>query len=231
MYALSFSLRSLNEPLPPVGGKVSDSQTPIIYIVDDDRNVAAALSRLVHTAGFQVESYSSVDEFMRHYKPHVPGCLILDVSLGDWNGLDLQRTLSAEGHPRSIIFISGQSELHTGVQAMKSGAVDFLTKPVRSDDLFQAIHTALTKDRLAIQAYDRKRKLKQRMTQLTPREYEVFRLVIKGKLNKQIAYQLGITEKTAKVHRARVMSKMGVRSVAELVHACDELISIENTAT
>jgi RNA polymerase sigma factor (sigma-70 family) len=210
--------------------KVSESQSPVIYIVDDDRNVAGALARLVHTAGFEVESYSSVDEFMRHYKPHVPGCVILDVSLGDWNGLDLQRTLAAEGHPRSTIFISGRSEIHTGVQAMKLGAVDFLTKPVRSDDLFQAIHTALKKDRQSIQEYEEKKKLKQRLTQLTPREYEVFRLVIHGRLNKQIAYQLGITEKTAKVHRARVMSKMGVRSVAELVHTCDELISVQNRA-
>jgi len=207
---------------------VTDVQAPVIYIIDDDRNVAAALARMVSTAGFQVECYSTVDDFMRHYKPYVHGCLILDVSLGDGNGLDLQRALSAEGHSRSIIFISGQSEIHTSVEAMKSGAVDFLTKPVRSDDLFQAIHTALKKDWWAIQDYERKKTLNQRLTHLTPREYEVFRLVIRGKLNKQIAYHLGITEKTAKVHRARVMSKMGVRSVAELVHACDELISAQN---
>lgn len=207
---------------------MTDIQAPVIYIIDDDRNVASALARLVGTAGFKVECYSTVDEFMHHYKPYVHGCIILDVSLGDWNGLDLQRTLSAEGHARSIIFISGQSEIHTSVEAMKSGAVDFLTKPVQSDDLFQAIHTALKKDRWAMQEHERKKKLRQRLTQLTPREYEVFRLVIRGKLNKQIAYHLGITEKTAKVHRARVMSKMGVRSVAELVHACDELISAQN---
>ena len=210
---------------------MSESQAPTVYIVDDDRNVASALARLIHTAGFQVEPYSSVDEFMRHYKPHIPGCLILDVALGDYNGLDLQRELSAEGHTRPIIYISGQSQMSTGVQAMKLGAIDFLTKPVGSDDLFQAIHTALRKDRSAIQDYERKKKLKQRLAQLTPREYEVFRLVIQGKLNKQIAYQLGITEKTAKVHRARVMSKMGVRSVAELVHACGELISAQNSTT
>ena len=208
-----------------------ENQAPVVYIVDDDRNVASALARLVHTAGFEVEPYSSVDEFMRHYKPHIPGCLILDVALGDWNGLDLQRELSARGHLRPIIFISGRSQMSTGVQAMKMGAIDFLTKPVGSDDLFQAIHTALKKDRTAIQDYERKKTLKQRLAQLTPREYEVFRLVIQGKLNKQIAYDLGITEKTAKVHRARVMSKMSVRSVAELVHSCDELISAQNTAT
>jgi RNA polymerase sigma factor (sigma-70 family) len=210
---------------------VSQSPTPVIYIVDDDRNVAAALARLIHTAGFAVESYSSVDEFMRGYKPNVPGCVVLDVSLGDANGLDLQRDLAATGHARPIIFISGQSEIYTGVQAMKMGAIDFLTKPVRSDDLFEAIHTALKKDRLAIQAYEQKKKLKQRLTQLTPREYEVFRLVIQGRLNKQIAYQLGITEKTAKVHRARVMSKMGARSVAELVHTCDEFLTAQSAAT
>jgi FixJ family two-component response regulator len=206
-------------------------QTPTIYIVDDDRNVGNALARLVSSAGFNVESYSSGDDFIKNYKPHVAGCVILDVSLGDKNGLDVMRALSAGDRERPIVFISGKSDIHTGVEAMKMGAVDFLTKPVSSDELFRAVHSALKKDRLATHQFEQKKKLKQRLARLTPREYQVFSLVIQGKLNKQIAYQLGITEKTAKVHRGRVMTKMGARSVAELVHACEEMISVQNTTS
>lgn len=198
-----------------------EEEGPTIYIVDDDARVTAALSRLVRTGGFNVETYSSVSEFLEHFRPTVAGCIVLDVALGDWNGLDLQRRLKAEGSVHPIIFISGESELYTSVQAMKAGAVDFLVKPVSADDLFQAIYAALERDRVARQTSEEKRNVKQLISQLTPREYEVLRLVVQGKLNKQIAYQLGIVEKTAKVHRARVMAKMHARNVTDLVRMAD----------
>ena len=198
-----------------------EGEGPVIYIVDDDVRVTAALSRLVRTGGFHPETFSSVQEFLDHFRPDLPGCIVLDVALGDWNGLDLQRRLKAEGSVHPIIFISGESELYTSVQAMKAGAVDFLVKPVSADDLFQAIYAALEKDRVARQTTEEKRNVKHLISQLTPREYEVLRLVVQGKLNKQIAYELGIVEKTAKVHRARVMAKMHARNVTDLVRMAD----------
>jgi FixJ family two-component response regulator len=200
---------------------MAEEEGSTIYIVDDDARVTAALSRLVRTGGFNVETYSSVGEFLDHFRPNVSGCIVLDVALGDWNGLDLQRRLKAEGSVHPIIFISGESELYTSVQAMKAGAVDFLVKPVSADDLFQAIYAALEKDKVARQTSEEKRNVKQLISQLTPREYEVLRLVVQGKLNKQIAYELGIVEKTAKVHRARVMAKMHARNVTDLVRMAD----------
>jgi len=202
---------------------MAEEQGQTIFIVDDDPGVTTALSRLVRTAGFQVETYSFVGDFLDHYRPTVPGCVILDVALGDGNGLDVQRRLNIQGNRHPVIFISGQSELHTSVQAMKAGAVDFLTKPVSADDLFQAIYAALEKDRVARLNLEERNIAKRRMACLTPREYEVFVLVVQGKLNKQIAFELGIVEKTAKVHRGRVMTKMGTRNVADLVRMAEHL--------
>src|SRR4051812_41933385 len=163
-----------------------------IFIVDDDTPMVTALSRLVRTAGYEVESYSTVQEFLERYRPEVPGCIILDVALGDWNGLDVQRRLNGHGCKRPIIFISGESELYTSVQAMKAGAVDFLVKPVDADNLFQAIHTALERDLAGRTEFRERTTVRRRLAQLTPREYEVLCLVVRGKLNKQIAYELGI---------------------------------------
>ena len=201
---------------------MSNEENTTIFIIDDDKQVMTALSRLVRTAGYDVESYSAVQEFLDRYRPEVPGCIILDVALGDWNGLDVQRRLSGQGLKHPIIFISGESELYTSVQAMKAGAVDFLVKPVDADSLFQAIHTALERDLVGRQEYQERTTVRQRLAQLTPREYEVLSLVVRGKLNKQIAYELGIVEKTAKVHRGRVMTKMGARNLAELVRMAEQ---------
>jgi len=201
---------------------MSADESPTIFIVDDDKGVTAALTRLVRTAGYNVESYSAVQEFLDQYRAEVPGCIILDVALGDWNGLDVQRRLNVQGWKHPIIFISGESELYTSVQAMKAGAVDFLVKPVDADNLFQAIHTALEKDLVARGELRERTRIRQQLAQLTPREYEVLSLVVRGKLNKQIAYELGIVEKTAKVHRGRVMNKMGARNLAELVRMAEQ---------
>ena len=197
-------------------------ESTTIFIVDDDKSVTTALSRLVRTAGYEVESYSAVQEFLDRYRPEVPGCIILDVALGDWNGLDVQRRLHGQGWQHPIIFISGESELYTSVQAMKAGAVDFLVKPVDADNLFQAIHTALERDSAGRSQFRERTSVRQRLSHLTPREYEVLSLVVRGKLNKQIAYELGIVEKTAKVHRGRVMNKMGARNLAELVRMAEQ---------
>jgi FixJ family two-component response regulator len=201
---------------------MSDAENSTIFIVDDDKQVTTALSRLVRTAGYEVESYSAVPDFLEHYRPEVPGCIILDVALGDSNGLDVQRRLNVQGLKHPIIFISGTSELYASVQAMKAGAVDFLVKPVDADNLFQAIHTALEKDLAGRQEFHERTNVRQHLAQLTPREYEVLSLVVRGKLNKQIAYELGIVEKTAKVHRGRVMSKMGARNLTELVRMAEQ---------
>jgi len=196
---------------------MAEAESPVVFIVDDDAGVNVALSRLLRTAGFQVEAYTTAQDFLDHYRQDVAGCIVLDVALGDWNGLDVQRRLNVQdcGHP--VIFISGQSELYTSVQAMKAGAVDFLVKPINADTLFEAIYAALEKNRVARLSFDERVIVKRRLARLTPREYEVLALVVQGKLNKQIAFELGIVEKTAKVHRGRVMTKMRARHVTELI--------------
>jgi len=197
--------------------------TETIYIVDDDPGIVTALSRLTRTAGFEVEGYSSGREFLAHHRRDTPGCAILDVAMGDCSGLDIYRRLIGEGCGRPVIFISGQSDLQTGVLAMKAGAVDFLTKPVSADDLFRAIDIAIERDHAARQASDEVQAVKTRLATLSPRELQVFLEVVRGRLNKQIAADLGIVEKTAKVHRGRMMSKMGARNVAALVRMAERL--------
>ena len=151
-----------------------------------------------------------------------PGCLVLDVAMPGLDGLELQQTLAARGCERSIVFITGQGNIPMGVQAMKAGAVNFLTKPFEKDELLAAVREALEKDRLARSAHAECEAAERRLASLTPREREVLSHVIAGRLNKQIAGDLGAAEKTVKVHRGRVMEKMGVRSVAELVRLCDD---------
>jgi FixJ family two-component response regulator len=186
-----------------------------IFLVDDDSSVLYALSRLLREAGFDVEAYQSSYDFLHHYNVDVPGCAILDVALGDSSGLDVQRALASRGDNRPIIFITGQGDVTTGIQAMKAGALDFLTKPVLEDNLLAVVRRAL--ERVTREESARIAVVGERLASLTPREHEVLASVIAGRLNKQIAAELTIAEKTVKVHRARVMSKMAVRSVAELV--------------
>jgi FixJ family two-component response regulator len=194
---------------------------PTVFVVDDDTAVLKSLSRLLRSAGLAVATFSSPRDFLDRHDPNTPGCLVLDVAMPGLNGLELQQALMARGHERAIIFLTGHGDIPMSVKAMKRGAVDFLTKPVDDDDLLKAIRVAIEKDRLQRQAHAEVAEIQQRLATLTPREREVLHHVISGHLNKQTAADLGTVEKTIKVHRARVMEKMKVQSVAELVHLAE----------
>jgi FixJ family two-component response regulator len=197
------------------------SASGIVFVVDDDTAFLKAVSRLLRAAGLEVSPFPSAAAFLNEHDPAAPGCLVLDVAMPGLDGLELQRTLAARGCERSIVFITGQGDLPMGVQAMKAGAVNFLTKPFEKVELLAAIREALEKDDLARRARAGRESIERRLASLTRREREVLSHVIAGRLNKQIAGDLGAAEKTVKVHRARVMEKMGVRSVAELVRLSD----------
>jgi FixJ family two-component response regulator len=185
--------------------------------VDDDLSVLKGLSRLLRSARLNPVTFASPEEFLDRHDPHAPGCLVLDVAMPGLDGLQLQQALIAKGSEIPIIFLTGQGDIPTSVQAMKGGAVDFLTKPVHDDCLLAAIRAAIEKDRQQRQAGAEVAEIRQRLATLTPREREVLEHVISGQLNKQTAAELGTVEKTIKVHRARMLAKMKVQSVAELV--------------
>jgi FixJ family two-component response regulator len=189
----------------------------VIWLVDDDPSVLKGLERLLGAEGFQTRAFPDAASFLDAHDPAAPGCAIIDLGLNGSSGLDLQEKLAVGSGARPVIFLTGQGSIPAAVMAMRAGAVDFLTKPVDGPTLFAAIRTALAADtarRSQISALD---DLRGRLGQLTPRETEVLREIVSGRLNKQIAHRLGAAEKTIKVHRGRVMHKMGVRSVAELV--------------
>jgi FixJ family two-component response regulator len=192
-----------------------------VFIVDDEPAVLKGIARLLRSARLTAATFGSPQEFLERHDPNSPGCLVLDVAMPGLNGLELQQTLIARGHERPIIFLTGHGDIPMSVQAMKRGAVDFLTKPVNDDDLLQAIRAAIEKDRLQRQARAEVAEIQQRLNTLTPREREVMEHVIAGQLNKQTAADLGTVEKTIKVHRARVMEKMKAHSVAELVRLAE----------
>ena len=187
------------------------------YLVDDDPGVLKALARILRTAGYDSRQFSSPRDFLREHDPSIPGCAILDLTMPELDGLQLQRCLADDSIDRPIIFLTGNGDIPSTVQAMKAGAIDFLTKPVRREQLLAAIARAEEKDAAARRMRDRRRSVESKLGRLTVREREVLEHVIAGKLNKQIAAILGTAEKTVKVHRGRMMAKLGVRSVAELV--------------
>jgi FixJ family two-component response regulator len=191
---------------------------PTVLVVDDDPAVLKGLSRLLRSARLDVATFSSPREFLERHDPRAPGCLVLDVAMPGLNGLELQEALKAKSSELPIIFLTGHGDIPMSVQAMKRGALDFLTKPVNDEDLLKAVHAAIEKDRLQRQTRAEVAEIEQRLATLTSREREVLEHVISGQLNKQTAADLGTVEKTIKVHRARVMEKMKVQSVAELVH-------------
>jgi FixJ family two-component response regulator len=189
----------------------------IVLVVDDDASVRKSLSRVISEAGYRVEAYASSREFLARVPEAGPSCLVLDVRMPGITGLELQQTLAGAVHEIPIVFITGHGDIPMSVKAMKAGAVDFLTKPFARKDLLDAIARAVAKDTRDLGMEARDDEIRGRVKLLTPRESQVFALVVTGMLNKQIASELGIGEKTVKVHRARVMEKMQAGSVATLV--------------
>jgi FixJ family two-component response regulator len=193
-----------------------------VFIVDDDAGVLRALSRLLRTNGYDIRSYTSPQEFLAHHDATVPGCAVLDVSMPGLDGLELQQALTAGGPHRPVIFVTGKGDIPTSVRAMKAGAVDFLTKPVQDRDLLGAITRAEEQDTKSRRNHAELVSIQAKITTLTPREREVLTHVVAGRLNKQIAGDLGTVEKTIKVHRSRVMAKLGVRTVVDLVRMVEK---------
>jgi FixJ family two-component response regulator len=195
----------------------------VVYVVDDDESVCRALARLIRSAGLPAETFRSAGAFLEHPVADRPACLILDLRLPGPSGLDLQEALRRSGRDVPIVFITGHGDVPTTVQAMKGGAVDFLQKPFNDEELLECVQRALARSRAHRTAQAEKGELQGRLVTLTPREREVLLQVVVGKLNKQIAADLGIAEKTIKVHRGRVMHKMRASSVADLVRMVEKL--------
>ncbi len=195
----------------------------IVFVVDDDSSIREAIKSLVSLEGLRVETFGTAQEFLRNERPDLPGCVVLDVELPGLSGLDLQRELTAHGIKLPIIFITGYGDIPMSVRAMKAGATEFLTKPFRDQDLLDAIRQALERDRAARQQSRDIAELRKRFDALTSREREVMSLVVAGWLNKQIGFELKISEITVKIHRGRVMNKMGAESLAELVRMTERL--------
>ena len=195
--------------------------SPTVFVIDDDAAVRKAVSRLLRSAGIAVAGFASPGEFLAQYDPDMPGCLVLDLAMPDINGLQLQTTLAKKGCTLPIIFLTGHGDVSKSVQAMKHGAFDFFSKPVKEKDLLPAVRAAIERDAVARREQARLSEICARLGTLTPREREVLEHVVAGKLNKQIASDLGITEATVKMHRARVMTKMKVQGVADLVRLAE----------
>jgi FixJ family two-component response regulator len=196
---------------------------PIVLVVDDDDSVRRGLKRLICSVGLGVETFASAQEFMRHPPPEGPTCLVLDMRMPGMSGIELQQELVAAGLSLPVIFLTGHATVPMSVRALKTGAIDFLQKPVEDQVLLDAIHQALERDRQARAQEAAHTSLRRRANTLTSREREVFGLVVTGLTNKEIAAVLGMSEKTVKIHRGRVMQKMHASSLAHLVRMADQL--------
>ncbi len=196
---------------------------PTVFIVDDESSVRNALEKLVKSVDMNAKTFASAGEFLRFHRPDTPCCLLLDVRMPEMSGLVLQEQLAGPDSSLPIIFMTGYGDVPMSVRAMKAGAVDFLQKPFDEQTLLDAIHHAVDQDRRARQERAEVEEIHQRLDALTPREHEVFVLVVKGMRNKQIAEKLGTSEKTIKVHRSRVMRKLQVKSLAELVQLAEKI--------
>jgi FixJ family two-component response regulator len=195
----------------------------LIFVVDDDASLRASLQDLLESVGLRVAAFTSAQEFLRSPRPEVPSCLVLDVRLPGLSGLELQRQLAVGDLVLPIIFITGHGDIPMSVQAMKAGAVDFLPKPFRDQDLLDAVHRALARDRHARVQRAGIEALRRRFEALTPRQRDVMACLVAGRLNKQIAGELGTSEATVKTHRKQVMAKMHAESLAELIRIADQL--------
>ena len=200
-----------------------NSSSPIVHVVDDDDSVRTAVARLLRAAGYEVRAHASAGDFLLNRQPDCPGCVILDLRMPGPSGLDLQEAFVKSGDSIPIVFLSGHGDIPTSVRAIKAGAVDFLTKPVEKKALLSAVESALARDEKSRSDRARLANLEARYKSLTPRECEVFSRVTAGKLNKTIAVDLGISERTVKAHRSIVMEKLSVQSVAELSRIAEQL--------
>ena len=207
----------------------AEQNPPVVFVVDDDSAVRESLDSLISSVGLRVETFSSAQEFLRHKLPDAPVCLVLDIRMPGRSGLDLQHELAAKERPTPIIFITGHGDIPMSVRAMKAGAMEFLTKPFRDQDLLEAIHEAIERDRATLTLRAELAELRARYDSLSPREREVMGLVVKGRLNKQIAAELGTAQITIKIQRGNVMKKMRTVSVADLVRMAEKL-GIEPTS-
>jgi len=200
-----------------------DEPAPIVFVVDDDPSVRRAIKRLIESVGLQVELFGSAQEFLASKLPNVPSCLVLDIRLPGVSGLDFQRQLNEAKINIPIIFISAHGDVPMTVRAMKAGAIEFLTKPFRDQDLLDAVQVALERDRARRQREAEIATLRERFESLSPREREVAAMVVSGMLNKQIAAEIGTSENTVKAHRSRAMEKMQAQSLADLVKMIERL--------